>query len=368
MDSRIEKLADLMVNYALELKKGDWIKLQGINKSMPLIKAVFKKAMEIGAHPYYSAVDDDIEEMYLKLGSDEQLKYISEIQKIEMEKLDALFAVMGRDNTKYLTNVEPRKQALAQGARKDLMATFMERASKGELKWVGTMFPTHSAAQDAEMSLTEYEDFVYGAGHLDDDDPVAFWKATSAKQAKICDYMGGMKEIHVKANGTDLKVNVEGRKWINCDGKENFPDGEVFTTPIENSANGHILYTFPACYGGREVTNVRLEFKDGKVVDFSADKNLDYLTSMIDMDEGARFIGEFAIGTNYNITQFTKNTLFDEKIGGTIHIALGASYPETGGTNQSGLHWDMVCDLRDSGELIGDGEVIYKNGNFIKEF
>ncbi len=368
MDPRIEKLADVMVNYSLELKKGQWVKAQGIPTSLPLIKAFFKKAIEAGAHPYYQAIVDDLEEIYLKYGSEEQLKFVSELQKLEVEKLDAVFAIMGRDNTKYLSNVDPDRQAMAQGARRDLFARFMERSAKKELKWVGTMYPTLSAAQDADMSLMEYEEFVYEAGHLNDDDPVAFWKSMSKTQDKQCEYLQGFKDIHVKSKDTDLKLKVEGRKWVNCDGKFNFPDGEVFTTPVEDSVNGHIVYTYPACYGGREVANVRLEFKEGKLVDFSADKNQDYLEKMVNMDEGARTLGEFAIGTNYNIDKFTKNILFDEKIGGTIHLALGAAPPETGGTNKSALHWDMICDLKDGGELYGDGEVFYKDGKFVKEF
>jgi len=368
MDPRIEKLADVMVNYSLELKQGQWVKVQGINTAMPLIKAFFKKALDAGAHPYYHAMVDDIEEIFMKYGSDEQLTFISDIQKIETEKVDAMFAIMARDNSKYLSNVDPDRQALAQGARKDLFTKFMERSANGDLKWVGTMYPTISAAQDADMSLSEYEDFVYEAGHLNDDDPVVFWKSMSKTQDKQAEYLQGFREIHVKSKDTDLKLKVEGRKWVNCDGKYNFPDGEIFTTPIEDSANGHIVYTYPACYGGREVANVRLEFKEGKLVDFSADKNQDYLEKMVNMDEGARILGEFAIGTNYNIDKFTKNILFDEKIGGTIHLALGAAPPETGGTNKSALHWDMICDLKDGGELYGDGEVFYKDGKFMKEF
>jgi aminopeptidase len=217
------------------------------------------------------------------------------------------------------------------------------------------------------MSLTEYEDFVYGAGHLDDEDPVVFWKELSSKQEKICRFLNTIQVIQVKAKDTDLTLHVNGRKWINCDGKKNFPDGEVFTSPIEGSVEGKILFSFPACYGGREVENVRLEFKEGKVTKSEAAKNQAFLKEMIAMDKGASFVGEFAIGTNDNITKFTKNILFDEKIGGTIHLALGASIPEAGGVNESALHWDMVCDLREGGELYGDGELIYKDGKFITD-
>jgi aminopeptidase len=365
MDRRIEKLAYVMATYCLELKKGDWVKIIGNPSAMPLVKAFFTKAIEAGAHPFYHAVVDDLQEIFLKQGSDTQLKHIPETIKLETEKLDAVLGILGQSNTKYLTNVDPARQALAQSAQIDIMKRFMERSAKGELKWVGTMFPMKSAAQDAEMSLTEYEDFVYGAGHLDDDDPVAFWKELSSKQEKICRFLNGIKEIRVRAKDTDLALTIEGREWINCDGKKNFPDGEVFTSPVEASVKGKILFSYPACYGGREVENVRLEFLDGKVIKLEASKNQQFLEEMIAMDKGASFVGEFAIGTNDNITKFTKNILFDEKIGGTIHLALGASIPETGGENESALHWDMVCDLRDGGEIYGDGVLIYKDGKFV---
>ncbi len=368
MDPRIEKLADVMVNYALRLKEGDWVKIQGIYAAMPLVKAFYRKAIEAGANPYYQVLSDDLEEIFFKYGSDDQLKFISDINRIEMDRLDALFAIMARDNTRYLSDVDPARQSIAEAARRDLFIKFMERSAKNELNWVGTMYPTLSAAQDADMSLSQYEDFVFEAGHLNDDDPVAHWKAVSERQARQCEYMEQFKEIHVKARNTDLKLKVEGRKWVNCDGRQNFPDGEIFTAPLEDAVNGHITYSFPAVHRGREVTNVRLEFKNGKCVKATADKNLDYLEKAIDTDEGGRTLGEFAIGTNYNIQQYTRNTLFDEKIGGTIHLALGAAPPESGGKNKSGIHWDMVCDMRNGGEMSADGELIYKDGNFVREF
>lgn len=368
MDPRVEKLADVMVNYSLQLKKGDWVRIQGTPAGMPFIKAFFKKAVEKGALPFYMPVIDDLTEIFLKHGSDEQLKFVPETLKYEAEHMDALMALFGNENTKYLSNVDPKKQALAHSARKELFERILERTSKGEMRWCGTMFPLLSAAQDGEMSFTDYEDFVYRAGALHLDDPVSHWKSVSAKQAKICDFLGSKSEFKIVAADTELTFNAGGRKWINCDGKENFPDGEVFTGPVENSVNGKIKYSFPACYQGREVHNVTLTFKDGKVVDFSADKNYDFLDQMLNMDDGAKYVGEIAIGTNYQIQKFTKNTLFDEKIGGTCHIAVGASLPESGGVNKSALHWDMVCDLREGGEIHADGEVIYKDGKFLKDF
>jgi aminopeptidase len=218
------------------------------------------------------------------------------------------------------------------------------------------------------MSLTEYEDFVFGAGLLDHPDPAAAWRKMSERQQRLVDYLDGKRDYRVvAANGTDIRMSVAGRKWINCDGHENFPDGEVFTGPVLDSVNGTVVYSFPAVHLGREVSDVRLTFRNGKVVDASASKGEDFLIKMLDMDDGARFLGECAIGTNFGITRYTRNTLFDEKIGGTVHFAVGAGYPETGNTNQSGLHWDMVCDLRPGGYIEIDGVKINENGKFTRD-
>jgi aminopeptidase len=217
------------------------------------------------------------------------------------------------------------------------------------------------------MSLHEYSDFVFRAGLLHLPDPVAAWRAISEKQQRLADHLDKKKEIRVIGKDTDLRVGVEGRHWINCDGHENFPDGEVFTGPIETATEGTIRYTFPAVHQGRECHDIVLVFKAGKVVDAHAGKGEDFLRKMIDQDAGARTLGEIALGTNFGITQYTKNTLFDEKIGGTCHAALGAAYPESGGKNESGLHWDMVCDLRQPGcEVRADGEVIVREGRFAR--
>jgi aminopeptidase len=214
------------------------------------------------------------------------------------------------------------------------------------------------------MSLVDYEDFVFGAGHLDSPDPVKHWRKVAREQKRLKRILDRVDRLHVRAADADLKLRVKGRKWISCHGTENFPDGEIFTGPIEDSAAGWIRFSFPAVYRGRDVENVRLEFKKGKVVAESAARNLDYLQAMLNMDPGARRVGEFAIGTNYEIKRFTRNILFDEKIGGTCHLAVGASIPESGGKNKSALHWDMICDLKRDAEIVADGKVIYRNGKF----
>jgi aminopeptidase len=245
------------------------------------------------------------------------------------------------------------------------MRRTLDRAAAGELAWCSTLFPTPAFAQDAEMSLDEYEDFVFQACHVTDPDPVAVWRRFADRQARLVDRLSDKREVRLVGPDTDLVVSVAGRTWINCDGKNNFPDGEVFTGPVETATHGHVRFSYPAVLGGREVSDVRLWFENGRVVRATAAKNNDFLQTSLNVDDGARILGEFAIGTNYGVTRFTKNILFDEKIGGTVHMALGTAYPESGGQNRSALHWDMVCDLRQGGEVWVDGELLSKNGQFV---
>jgi aminopeptidase len=366
-DPRLTRLADLLVNYSTGVKPGQLVRLSGPHLAIPLLREVAEHVVRAGGHPMLRMTFEDMQEVFLRHASEEQLKYLNPISLYEAEKIDVHIGVWAEENTRFLTNADPKRLALSESARKPAFEVFMNRAAEGTLKWVGTQYPTIGCAQDAEMSLTEYADFVFGAGLLDHPDPVASWRRMSEGQRRLVDYLTGKKEYRVLANnGTDVRMSVEGRRWINCDGHENFPDGEVFTGPVLDSVNGVICYSFPAVHMGREVTDVRLTFRDGKVVDASASKGEDFLIKMLDMDPGARFMGECAIGTNYGITRYTRNTLFDEKIGGTVHFAVGAGYPETGNTNASGLHWDMVVDLRPGGHLQIDGEVFYRDGRFLK--
>ncbi len=368
MDPRIDKLADVMVNYSLRIKKGDFFKIEVPYQALQLARAVYTKALAVGAYPYVHIYAEDFTELFLKNASDDQLKFVSPVRKFEIERIDARLYVWGADNTKFLTNTDPKRQAMAQAAAKEVSEIFFQRTAKGEMRWCGTLFPNNAMAQEAGKSLTEFENFVYSAGYCDTDDPISTWRKISAQQDKTAAALAKLKTIRIKSGDTDLRLNVAGRKWINCDGQENFPDGEIFTCPIEDSANGVITYTYPAVYGGREVENVQLTFTNGVVTNFSAGKNVDFLREMLNADEGARHIGEFAIGTNYHIQTFSKNTLFDEKIGGTCHIAVGNSLYEAGGVNKSAIHWDMVCELRNGGEIYGDDQLIYKDGKFVPGF
>jgi aminopeptidase len=361
-DTRVEKLAKVLVNYSIHVKKGDWVRIEGASVAEDLIRAAYVEILKAGGNPITRIGLPGLAYEFYKHASKEQLAFIAPTADIETDRLDASLSVWAGWNSKELSGVDPKKMAASQAARKNLFDRYLKRIGTGSLKWCGTMFPNNSSAQDAEMSLSEYEDFVYRAGKLDEKDPVAAWQKVSRAQAGYVRFLNTLKIIRIVGPDTDLSFNVAGRKWINCDGHENFPDGEIFTGPVENSAEGKIRYTFPAVHGGREVQNVRLTFKKGKVVEAKADKGEEYLQTMLDSDAGARFVGELAFGTNYSIKRFTKNTLFDEKIGGTMHIAVGASLPESGGKNKSSLHWDMVCDTRKGFTVYGDGEAIMKDG------
>ncbi|MEW6049547.1 MAG: aminopeptidase [Candidatus Zixiibacteriota bacterium] len=365
MDPRVTKLAKVLLHYSIKLKKGQLFKIQGEPVALPLIKAVYEEAVKIGANPYVMLKIPDNEEMFFKHASDEQLAYISPLTRLEIDKIDALLSIWGTENTRYLTGTNPKRQAYQRKFQRPIVEKLFTRIGNKSLSWVGTQFPSLADAQDADMSLADYEDFVYSAGHIDAADPVKHWQKVEKEQARLVKILNTVDRLHVRSNDTDLKLRVKGRKWINCAGTQNFPDGEIFTGPIEDSAEGHIRYTFPAVYMWREVEDVRLDFRKGRVVKATAAKNQEYLNAMLDMDRGARFVGEFAIGTNYEIKRFSRNTLFDEKIGGTCHLAVGASIPESGGKNKSSLHWDMVCDLKQGGEIVADGKVIYRNGKFV---
>ncbi len=364
-DLRLNKLAKVLVNYSVEAKPGQLIRIAGHTIAEPLIIELAREIIAVGAYPTITMTPEEITEILYKTGNDDQLKYISPIQWTTVEKIDASIGIWGSANTKMLSNCDTKRQAIASAAMKPWRDKFFERAGKKELKWTGTQYPTQAHALDAEMSLAEYEDFVYGAGLLDEADPAAAWRKVAARQQKLVDFLNGKKEVRITTpQGTDVRFSLEGRTWINCCGHENFPDGEVFTGPVETEVDGTVHYSFPAVHGGREVQDIVLTFKSGKVVDARASRNEDYLIKMLDQDDGSRTVGELAFGCNYSITKYTKNTLFDEKIGGTFHVAVGAGYPETGSKNKSGLHWDMVCDLRKGGKIFVDGELISENGRF----
>lgn len=364
-DPRIEKLAQVLVNYSIGVKPGNKVVIQGGAVAEPLLKAVYTEVIKAGGHPLLRSGIPGTEEILYTLGNDNQIQHIPPPMKLIFETYDAAITLMSSLNTKAMTNVPPEKMALASQAQSELFGTIMKRTAEGEFRWVGALFPTQAYAQDAEMSLDEYTDFVYGACLPNPDDPVGYWRGVEAKQQQIVDWLDPKSTIRVEGPDVDLRMSIAERTFVNCCGERNMPDGEVFTGPVEDSVEGHVRFSYPTTYQGRKLEGVHLWFEKGKVVKATADKGEDFLLRTIDTDEGARFVGEFAIGTNKGITRATGNTLFDEKINGSFHMALGAGMPETGSVNKSSIHWDIVCDLSRGGKIWVDDALFYENGEFV---
>lgn len=367
IDPRYARFAEVLAGYCLDVQKGDLVQINAPPLAEPLVKEVYRLVLGAGGNPFVRIVVPGTDEIFLKTAKKHQLEYTNPVAAFAMERIDKLLSIRAATNTRTLANVEPKALSTARAAQKDVFATFMQRSASGELAWCGTQFPCQASAQDAEMSLAEYEDFVLGACLVHKSDPVAAWRTVHRRQARLCRMLNERKKLRIVSDGTDISMSVEGRTWINSDGKKNMPSGEVFTSPVEDSVEGVISFSFPACYSGKEAHGVELTFKNGRVTKARASKGEDFLSATLDTDDGSRFVGEIAFGTNRAIQQFTKNTLFDEKIGGTIHMALGAAYPDTGGKNTSSVHWDMVNDMRDGGTVYADGRVIYRDGEFTVE-
>jgi aminopeptidase len=367
LDPRVEKLADLIINYSVGLQKGQKILLHGHAQAQPLLLELYKKALLAGGYPFMLPILDGQEYTFLKYASEEQLAFVHDPYRMFFDEYDARVRLICDLNTRELSRIDPHQNALRGKANGPLMQTMLDRAARGEYHWTVALFPTHAHAMEADMSLEEYENFVYSACMPDLNDPVGYWKNVSKQQNKLIDWLKGKKSVHVIGPETDLRLSIEGRPFINCDCKENIPDGEIFTSPVENSIEGHVYYSFPAIMEGRAVEGIRLWFENGRVVKATAEKNEDFLLKTLDTDEGARSVGEWAIGTNYGITEFTHEILFDEKIGGSFHMALGDGFPESNSQNHSTIHWDMICDMRSGGEIWVDDILFYKDGKFVVE-
>ncbi|MCA9958506.1 MAG: aminopeptidase [Anaerolineales bacterium] len=364
-DPRVEKLAHLLANYCVAVQPGDKVFIRGTSTAMPLVQETYREVLRAGGLATVWLQDLAFEEILLKEGNDAQLQFIPEPLALSMEVYDCRISIQGAKNTRVLSGVDPARQRILRTAERGIFQTFMERSASGALRWTGTLFPTHAHAQDADMSLTEFENFVYRACHVDKDDPVAEWRQLSVMQQKLVDWLKGKRAVKVQGPNVDLTLSIADRVFSNSDGHKNMPSGEIFTGPVEESVNGWVRFTYPAIHQGREVEGIELRFADGKVVDATAKKNEAYLTAVLDTDPGARYLGEFAVGTNYGIDRFTRSILFDEKIGGTIHMAVGGGYPETGSKNKSAVHWDMICDMRDGGKIWVDDELFYDSGQFM---
>jgi len=364
VDARTSKLAKLLVGYSAKVEPGDWVVIRGTAEATPLMHELVRETLAAGGHPTVLWDDDQVSELLLRNGNDEQVTFVSPVDELTIGKADALIRIGAPQNTRALSGVDPARQRLQQRARRPLFDEYLRRGDAGELNWVVTQYPCPALAQEADMGLADFADFVFGATLVDREDPIAEWQQLHDMQERLVEWLAGKKHVEVRGPNAELSLSIEGRTFVNSDGHHNMPSGEIFTGPVEDSVEGWIRFTYPAIHAGREVEGIRLAFEDGVVTEASADKNEAYLQTLIDSDEGARRVGEFAVGTNDGITRFTKSILFDEKIGGTIHMALGAGYPSTGSVNESAIHWDMICDMRDGSEILVDGERFYRNGRF----
>ena len=367
-DPRLARLAELIVGYSLELKPGQVVRIDSPTIAVPLGEELYRAGLRVDGYPYVSVELESLPEILVREGNGDQLDFVSPVAETEIDRVDAIVTIWAERNTRALTGAEPERHQRLIAASRALTNRRWERISAGELRWCGVLFPTAAHAQDAVMSLDDYERFVYRACHVEEEgDPVAHWKATQDELAKRAEQLGGARELRIVGPDTDLRLVVEGRRWEAADGRYNMPDGEVYTSPVETATEGEIQFTFPALFQGREVEDIRLRFEGGRVVQAEARRGGAFLEALLDMDEGARRLGEVAFGLNYEIDRFTNNTLFDEKIGGTMHVALGSAFKELGGRNDSGLHWDLVCDLRAEGEVYADGELVWRAGQFLAE-
>jgi aminopeptidase len=363
-DPRVEKLAQVLVGYSLDLQPGEELAIKTNPLADELNLAVYKEALKAGAHPIFLNQVPGMTEIFFKYASEKQLDYISDIDRIVHERYQAILLIEAEYNTRELSGANPASMSRRRKARASLFTTQIRRVANKELKWCMTVFPTRASAQEADMSLGDYEDFVYAAGYLDLPEPITAWKQQLDLQQRLISWLNGKDEVRIKGSDIDLRLSVQGRKFRESSGRLNFPDGEIYTSPVEESVNGWVRFAYPAIYDGHEVVDVELWFEGGKIVKEQATKAADFLTATLNTDQGSRHLGEFGIGTNYAIPRFTKNMLFDEKLGGTIHLAVGLGFPEVGGKNESGVHWDMLCDMSDS-EIRFDGELFYNDGKFV---
>lgn len=363
-DPRVSKLAKVLVNYCVEVKPGHLVAIYGLPSAQSLLKETYREVLRAGGMPYFFGSVDGIEEIFYSEASEEQLQHISKVSEMVANEFDGRIAVLSSSNTRNLSGIDPKRQQMFAKAYTPVMETIMRRSADKEMNWVGTLFPTQAYAQDAEMALEDFEDFVYGATYVDTDDPVAEWLAFREMQQKLVDWLKGKVQVEVKGPHIEMSLSIEDRIFWNSAGRKNMPSGEIFTGPVEDSVNGWVQFSYPAVLQGREIEGVELHFEKGRVTKATAAKNEKFLQAVLDTDDGARYLGEFAIGTNMKIQRFIKNILFDEKIGGTIHMAVGAGYPETGSLNKSAVHMDMICDMREGGQILVDGELFYDSGEF----
>jgi aminopeptidase len=366
-DIRIEKLATILVDHSTAIKPGDKVAIESNTAAEPLVRAIYERVLQRGGFPHLLLQLPDQDELFYRWAREAQLDFTPTFQKLVVSEFDVYIRARAETNTRALSKADSAKQIRYQKAFAPVRNTMMKRGGENTLRWVLTQYPTPAYAMESEMGYHEYASFLFAACHADENtpDPVAYWQGFRKEQQRFVDRVEGHDRVEIHGSDVDLSLSIRGRKFANASGQHNLPDGEIYTGPVEDSVNGWVRYTFPAITQGRAVSGIELRFEAGRVVEASAKENEVFLLKMIDLDAGARYVGEFAIGNNFEIDRFTKNILFDEKMGGTFHMALGAGYPETGSRNTSSIHWDMICDLREDAEIRVDGEVVYRDGKLI---
>jgi aminopeptidase len=367
-DARFDALAELVLDHSLRLEPGNVLRIEGeAVAGAPLIVPLHREATKRGIHCYTALDLNGLKEILVAEGSDEQLEFVSPIELRELDVIDASITIWSEVNTRSFTRADTDRRQRQLNAQRQFAIRRRDRIASGDHRWCGTLSPTEGHAQDADMSLEDYEDFVFRACHVHDDDPVGHWGRVGERLQARAEELGSVRELRIVGEDTDLTVVVEGRTWRAAYGRQNVPDGEVYTSPVETGVNGTIRFGFPAVFGGREIDDARLELENGRVVAAEAGGGQDYLRSLLELDEGASGVGEIAFGLNYEIDRFTRNILLDEKIGGTMHMALGMGFEALGGQNRSALHLDLICDLRREGEVYADGELVWRSGEFLHD-
>ena len=372
-DPRIEQMAKVLVDYSAEIRMGDRVLIEAEPQAGPLVRACFKRILEAGGHPHLfislngQTTLTGIDDLFLKYAREEQLDHPATFYQLVYENFESRIRIHSESNTKRLSDADKARLARRERATKGVLDAQLRRGRDRSFRWVTTLFPTRAYAQDTQMSLEDFEAFVFRACHVDDpdEDPIAYWLGIEKDQQRLVEALAGKERMELRGPNCDLRFSIKGRTFVNAAGRSNMPDGEIFTGPVEDSLEGWVYFSYPSAYRGNEVEGVRLEFEEGRVARAEAARNQAFLDQMLGADEGARYVGEFAFGLNYGVDRITKNILFDEKIGGSIHMALGAGYPETGSRNTSAIHWDLITDMRDGGEILVDGELVYKDGHFI---
>ncbi|MCD4685571.1 MAG: aminopeptidase [Anaerolineae bacterium] len=358
------KLARVLTHYCVPIAPGQLVVVMTSTAAEPLIEALLAAVMERGGHLETRLQTTNSREVFMARATDAHMAYVSPVYMAQGEHIDVLFRIDAPHNTKALSTVDPLWVARRRKALQPYQDVYQRRVEAGDIRYCISVWPTLALAQDAEMGFLEYTAFFFKAAGLNRDDPVAYWQALRDQQQRLVQWLAGKTHVEVRGPGIDMTFDFGGRMWVSCHGDGNFPDGEIYTSPVDDSVNGHVEFNLPTIYAGREVTGVRLTFKDGVVVEASAEKGEDFLLAQLAADEGAKRLGEFAIGTNWGVDRVTGNTLLNEKMGGTIHMALGGALEPAGGINQSVIHWDMVHDMRDGGEVWVDGTLFYKAGEF----